>query len=55
MLTTPPTLALIAHWQSVFKTYRHRLVPNKKVPTARQHPCPSILRGFGVFFIFHLV
>ena len=30
MLTTPPTLALIAHWQSVFKTYRHRLVPNKK-------------------------
>lgn len=30
MLTTPPTPALIAHWQSVFKTYRHRLVPNKK-------------------------
>ena len=28
---------------------------HKKVPTARQHPCPSILRGFGVFFIFHLV
>ena len=30
MLTTPPTPALIAHWQSVFKSYRHRLVPNRK-------------------------
>ncbi|MEO1814529.1 MAG: hypothetical protein ABGU93_02915 [Acetobacterium sp.] len=30
MLTTPPTPALIAHWQSVFKTYQSRLVPNRK-------------------------
>lgn len=30
MLTTPPTPALIAHWQSVFKTHQPRLVPNKK-------------------------
>ncbi|WP_026396300.1 hypothetical protein [Acetobacterium malicum] len=30
MLTAPPTPALIAHWQSVFKTYQSRLVPNRK-------------------------
>ena len=30
MLTTPPTPELIAHWQSVFKTYQSRLVPNRK-------------------------
>ncbi len=30
MLNTPPTPEMIAHWQSVFKTYQSRLVPNKK-------------------------
>lgn len=30
MLTTPPTPEMIAEWQSVFKKYRSRLVPNKK-------------------------
>jgi len=30
MLTAPPTPALIAQWQSVFKTYQSRLVPNRK-------------------------
>lgn len=30
MLISPPTPEMIAHWQSVFKTYQSRLVPNKK-------------------------
>ena len=30
----PPTPALIAHWLSVFKTYRSRLVPNRKSTAA---------------------
>ncbi len=31
MLTTPPTPEMIAEWQSVFKAYQSRLVPNRKI------------------------